>query len=111
MRRAGMRRAGMRRAGASPNTSHLRTSHKKFRSERIKQIDKIEKLILRIKRFRRRQVALLGFVFGVDLLDLPTVDTEPTHWQEVLCNFVSQARQQPLGRLLALAGESERARL
>src|SRR5947209_13316792 len=30
------------------NTSHLRTSCKKVRGERIKQVDKIEKLILRI---------------------------------------------------------------
>src|SRR5438874_8927949 len=55
------------------NTSHLRTSHGKCPLERIKQVDKIEKLILRIKRCRWRQLALLGFVLVVDLLDLTTV--------------------------------------
>jgi hypothetical protein len=30
------------------NTLHLRTSHRKPRGERIKQVDKIEKLLLRI---------------------------------------------------------------
>src|SRR6266516_3147416 len=37
-----------------PNTSHLRTSPRKLRGERIKQVDKIEKLILRIKGLRWR---------------------------------------------------------
>src|SRR5258708_13061509 len=31
------------------NTSHLRTYHRKFHLERIKRVDRIEKLILRIK--------------------------------------------------------------
>src|SRR5258708_21135002 len=93
------------------NTSHLRTSYKKFRGEGIKQLDKIEKLILRIKRFRRRHLALLGFVFVVDLLDLPTVDTQPTCWQDVLGHLVSQALQQALSGLLGLYGESQRDRL
>jgi hypothetical protein len=35
--------------GLVPNTSHLRTSHGKFKGERIKQVDKIEKLVIRIK--------------------------------------------------------------
>ena len=56
------------------NTFHLRTSYGKLRGERIKQVNKIEKLIVRIKGLRWRQVTLLGFVLVVDLLDLPTVD-------------------------------------
>jgi hypothetical protein len=60
------------------NTSHLRTSHGKLQSERIKQVDKIEKLLLQLKGLRWRQLALLGFVLVVDLLDLPTVDA-PTN--------------------------------
>src|SRR6266480_2888269 len=59
------------RAAARVNTSHLRTSHKKCRGERIKQVDKIEKLLLRLKGLRWRQLTLFGFVLVVDLLDLP----------------------------------------
>ena len=70
------------------NTSHLRTSHGKFHLERIKQGDKIEKLLLRIKRCRWRHLALLGFVFVVDLLDLPTVDVQATCGQDVLGHLV-----------------------
>src|SRR5436305_4119268 len=66
------------------NTSHLRTSHGKLQSERIKQVDKIEKLLLRIKRRRWRQLALLGFVFVVNLLDLPAVNAQATWRQDVL---------------------------
>jgi len=43
--------------------------------ERIKQIDKIEELILCIERFRWRQTALLRFVLVVNLLDLTAIDT------------------------------------
>ena len=43
--------AQMVRAGLAANTSHLRTSP---RGKRIKQLNKIEKLILGIKRFRWR---------------------------------------------------------
>src|SRR5207302_796466 len=61
--------------GLEGNTSHLRTSYRKRRCKRIKQIDKIEELILRIERFRRRHLALLRFVLVIDFLDLPAVDT------------------------------------
>src|SRR6266702_1984630 len=93
------------------NTSHLRTSHKKFRGERIKQVDKIEKLLLRLKGLRWRHLTLLGFVLVVDLLDLPTVDTQTTCWQDVLCHPVSQALEQWLGCLLWLHGEGQRDHL
>ena len=89
------------------NTSHLRTSHGKFHLERIKQVDKIEKLILRIKRSRWRHLALLGFVFVVDLLDLPTVDAQATCGQDVLGHLVPQADQQWASGLLGLQGESQ----
>src|SRR5207247_1323292 len=85
-----------------PNTSHLRTSHEKRRGERIKQLDKIKKLILRIKGLRWRQLPLLGFVFVVDLLDLPAVDAQATGWQDVLGHLVPQALEQQLARLLWL---------
>src|SRR4051794_23507492 len=75
-------------ARLGPNTSHLRTSRKKVRGKRIKQLDKIEKVILCIKRFRWREVALLGFVFVVNLLDLATVDAQPTLGQDVLGHLV-----------------------
>ena len=66
------------------NTSHLRTSDRKSRSERIKQVNKIEKLILGLKRRRWRQLTLLGFVLVVDLLELATVDAQTTWGQDVL---------------------------
>ena len=80
------------------NPSHLRTSHGKLRGERIKQVDTIEKLILRIKGLRWRQLALLGFVLVGDLLDLPTVDAQTTCWQDVLGHLVPQARLAPAER-------------
>ena len=75
------------------NTSHLRTSHGKLRGERIKQLDKIKKLILRIKGLRWRHLTLLGFILVVDLLDLPTIDAQATCGQDVLCHLVLQARR------------------
>src|SRR5207247_4567113 len=93
------------------NTSHLRTSHGKLQSERIKQVDKIEKLLLRIKGRRWRQLALLGFVLVVDLLDLTAVDAQATCGQDVLGHLVPQARQQRLGGLLGLQSESQRDHL
>jgi len=42
--------------------------------KRIKQIDKIEKPIIRLKRLGRRKMALLGVVFVVDLLPLTSID-------------------------------------
>src|SRR5260370_25595 len=71
-----------------PHTSHLRHSHRQHRGERIKQGDKIEKLLLRRKGRRWRHLALLRFVFVVDLLDLPAVDSQPTCRQDVLCHLV-----------------------
>src|SRR5213594_2752651 len=96
-----------RRATTRVNTSHLRTSHGKFHLERIKQVDKIEKLILRSKKWRWRHLALLGFVFVVDLLDLPTVDAQAACGQDVLGHLVPQARPQRLGGLLGLQGEGQ----
>ncbi len=66
------------------NTSHLRACNKKWRGERIKQVDKIKKLLLRLKRRRWRQLTLLGFVFVVGLLDFATVDAQTTWRQDVL---------------------------
>src|SRR5439155_5589066 len=96
----------IREAGLAANTSHLRASHGKLRGERIKQVDKIEKLLLRLKGLRWRHLTLLGFVLVVDLLDLPTVDAQTTCWQDVLCHLVSQALEQRLGCLLWLHGEA-----
>src|SRR5712692_11365364 len=76
------------RTSTRPNTSHLRPSHRQHRGERIKQGDKIEKLLLRRKGRRWRHLALLRFVFVVDLLDLPAVDAQPTCGQDVLCHLV-----------------------
>src|SRR5258708_18649139 len=87
------------------------TSYKKYRGERIKQLDKIKKLLLRIKRCRWRHLTLLGFVLVVDLLDLPTVDVQTTCWQDVLCHLVSQALEQRLGCLLSLHGVLQRYKL
>src|SRR5439155_7871529 len=92
-------------------TSHLRTSPRKLRGERIKQLDKIKKLILGIKGGRWRHVALLGFVFVVDLLDLATVDAQATLRQDVLGHLVPQARKQGRGGLLGLQGEGQRDHL
>src|SRR5713101_2926120 len=61
-------RAGVGWCGAGTlavNTSHLRTSHQKCRGERIKQLDKIKKLILRLKGLWWRHLTLFGFVFVV----------------------------------------------
>src|SRR5712692_9165825 len=79
------------RTSTRPNTSHLRPSHVQLRGERIKQVDKIEKLILRRKGRRWRHLALLGFVLVVDLLDLPTVDAQATGGQDMLGHLVPQA--------------------
>src|SRR5260221_11334159 len=87
------------------NTSHLRPSYGQRRAERIKQFDKIEKLLLRLKGLRWRQLPLLGFVFVVDLLDLPAVDAQPPGRQDVLGHLVPQALQQWLGGLLWLQEE------
>src|SRR2546421_10735975 len=95
------------RATTRVNTSHLRTSHGKVHLERIKQVDKIEKLILRIKRCRWRHLALLGVVLVVDLLDLPPVDAQATWGQDVLGHLVPQADQQRASGLLGLQGESQ----
>src|SRR5260370_24851347 len=88
-----MRRVASR-AATSPNTSHLRASHEKSRGQRIKQVDKIEKLRIGIKGLRWRQLALLGFVLVVDLLDLATVDAQTTCGQDVLGHLVPQALQE-----------------
>src|SRR5438270_7346951 len=90
---------------ARANTSHLRACHKKWRGERIKQGDKIEKLLIRLKGFRWRHIALLGFVFVVDLLDLPTVDAQATRGQNNACHLVLQALEQGLSCLLRFQGE------
>src|SRR5437899_8955769 len=93
---------GAERRALAGNTSHLRTSHEKRRGERIQQLDKIEKLLLRSKGLRWRYLPLLGFVLVVHLLDLPAVDAQPTGGQDVLCQLVPQARKQGLGHLLWL---------
>src|SRR6266702_118087 len=94
-------------AALAANTSHLRPSQSKFHLERIKQVDKIKKLILRIKGRRWRHLALLGFVLVVDLLDLPTIDAQAAWGQEVLSHLVPQTRQQRRSRLLGLQGQGQ----
>lgn len=49
-------------------------------SKRIKYFDKVEKPILRLKGLRWRHIALLRFVLVVNLLDLPSIDTQKTRW-------------------------------
>src|SRR5205823_6350805 len=93
-----------RRAATRANTSHLRPGD----GERIKQVDKIEKPLSRLKGSRRRHVALLGFMLVVDLLDLTSVDAKATLGQDVLGHLVTQANQQRGGGLLRLQGESQR---
>src|SRR6266581_9213734 len=102
---------GLRLVSLALNTSHLRPSQSKFHLERIKQVDKIKKLLLRIKGRRWRQLALLGFVLVVDLLDLTAVDAQATCGQDVLGHLVPQARQQRPGGLLGLQSESQRDHL
>src|ERR1700687_3781952 len=80
---------------ASANTSHLRTAQRKRRCQRIKQVDKIEELLIRLERLGWRHATLLGFVLVIDLLDLPAIDVPPTRWQDMPCHLVPQARQQP----------------
>src|SRR6266702_3218647 len=88
--------------GLGDNTSHLRPSPRKLRGERIKQGNKIEKLILRLKGRRWRHLALLGFMLVVDLLDLTSVDAQATLGQDVLGHLVPQACQERRGGLLGL---------
>src|SRR6266487_4479293 len=60
---AGGKRQGNRTPGdPRVNTSHLRTSHTRRRCERIKQVNKSEKLLPWIERVRGRHLAFLGFV-------------------------------------------------
>src|SRR5229473_3092050 len=59
-----------------------------LRSKRIKHLNKVKKLILRLERLRWRHMALLRFILVVDLLDLPAVDTQTTCRQHLLCHLV-----------------------
>src|SRR6266702_1960648 len=97
--------------GASANTSHLRTAHRKFRCQRIKHLDKIEELLSWLEWLRWRYPTFLRFVLMIDLLDLPTVDAQPTHGQHMACHLVPQALEQRHDRLLWLYGERKREHL
>src|SRR5438270_2051438 len=77
------------------------------RSKGIKQIDKVEKLIIRLKGLGWRHLALLGFILVVDLLDLTAIDTQVTWRQDLAPHFVSQPQEQWLGCLLRLQGEGQ----
>src|SRR3989442_12833033 len=59
-----------------------------LRSERIKQVNKVKKLLLRLERLRWRHLALLRFILVVDLLDLPAVDTQTPSRQHLVCHLV-----------------------
>src|SRR5712692_4969036 len=72
------------------------------RSQRVKQRDKVEKPLLRLKRLRRGQVALLRRVLVVDLFDLATVDAQATLRQAMARHLRSHAPQERLGRPLRL---------
>src|SRR6266702_7549752 len=93
--------------GASANTSHLRTAHRKFRSQRIKHLDKIEELLSWLEWLRWRYPTFLRFVLMIDLLDLPTVDPQPTRGQHMACHLVPQALEQRHDRLIWLHGERQ----
>src|SRR6266446_7586680 len=78
-----------------------------LRSKRIKQLDKIKKLIIRLKGLRWRYIALLRFILVVDLLDLTAVDAQATWWQDGACHLVLQALEQRLGCLFRFQGERQ----
>src|ERR1700694_3441312 len=59
-----------------------------LKSKRIKQVNKIQKLILRLKGLRWRHITLLGLILVVDLLELPAVDPKATWWKEDACHLV-----------------------
>src|SRR5258708_24322583 len=62
-----------------------------LRSERIKHLNKVKKLLLRLERLRWRHMALLRFILVVDLLDLPAVDTQTPSRQHLVCHLVVEA--------------------
>src|SRR6266700_1468303 len=84
----------LRQEGSPPNTSHLRTCPSCLQSERIQQVNKVEKLILGVKWRRRRHLALLGLVLLAELLNLATVNAQTPWRQHVLGHLLSQARSQ-----------------
>jgi hypothetical protein len=61
---------------------------------------KIFKSFMRLEGFGWREVALLGFVFVVDLFDLAPIDPQATHGQHLEGHLVLQARKPRLGGLL-----------
>src|SRR5690242_2752713 len=60
-------------------------------SQRINHLDKVQKVLMRLKRFGGRHLPLLGCMLVVDLLDLTAIDTQPTRWQDHLSHLVTQA--------------------
>ena len=76
-------------------------------SQRIKQLNKVEKLLLRLKRLRRGQIALLGLVLIVDLFDLATIDAQAARWQDLAHHFLSHPPKPRLSRLLRLQDERQ----
>jgi DDE superfamily endonuclease len=90
-----------------PQYISLKDLLSKIKSERIKQLDKVKKLISRIKGLGWRHIPLLGFVLVVDLLDLTPIDTQATNGQHLEGHLVLQAHQQRLSGLLWLQGERQ----
>src|SRR5258707_8482971 len=78
-----------------------------LRSKRIKQVDKIKKLIIRLKWLRWRPIALLRFILVVDLLDLTAVYAQATWGQDGARHLVLQALEQGLGCLFRFQGERQ----
>src|SRR2546423_4928049 len=60
------------------------------RSKRVKQVDKVKKLIIRLKGRRWRDIALLGLILAVDLLDLAAVDAQAALGQDMPCHLLPQ---------------------
>src|SRR5437764_12542693 len=48
--------------------------------QRIKYFDKVEKAIIRFKGLGWREVAFLGFILVINLLDLLSIDAQKTGW-------------------------------
>src|SRR5258708_29687064 len=99
-------REGTRRGQGSRKGQYisLKDPLTSLRSKRIKQVDKIKKLIIRLKWLRWRHIALLRFILVVDLLDLTAVDAQATWWQDGARHLVLQALEQRLRCLFRFQG-------
>src|SRR5258708_12032696 len=71
-----------------------------LRSKRIKQVDKIKELIIRLKWLRWRHIAFLRFILVVDLLDFTAVIAQAPWWHNPAPPLFLQAvEQRPRGPL------------